>query len=158
MSSAGSPEPRVNRPWWLLAIPPLLLGAGLMTWQGIVLLLGMIAPPLPPLPADVRLLSHQARGYGLDSWRYAGPLCDSLAYYQASGAACTWERLCPSDESDLRFMPYTPLGRCQGEQRFAAFAMRWRATFSTLGESTASQVEIRLEREIFWNGELPAQE
>lgn len=112
---------------------------------------------MPPLPDGAALLSHRSRGYGLDEWRYAAPLCASIAYYQASGVSCHWERLCLPD-LDVRFMPYTPLGRCQGEQRFAAFAMRWRATLSTLGDSLAAQAEIRLEREIFWNGELPAQE
>jgi hypothetical protein len=157
MSSAGSPEPQ-KRPWWLLLVPPLLLGSALLAWQGVVLLLGILAPPMPPLPPSAELLSHTSRGYGLDVWRYAAPLCDSIAHYQASGASCDWERLCPPDGADVRFMPYTPLGRCQGEQRFAAFAMRWRANLSTLGDSLASRAEIRLEREIFWNGELPAQE
>ncbi|MCS6834506.1 MAG: hypothetical protein NZ750_00625 [Anaerolineae bacterium] len=158
MSNAGSPESPHRRPWWLLIVPLLLLGAGLLTWQGVALLLSIVAPPMPPLPDGAALLSHNSRGYGQDEWRYAAPLCASIAYYQSSGASCSWERFCPPDGVDVRFMPHTPLGRCRGEQRFADFAMRWRATLSTLGDSLAPQAEIRLEREIFWNGELPAQE
>lgn len=160
MNNLGNPElsePQANLdkrrvPIWLWIMPLVFVLALWVTAQSLTWLLALVMPPMPPVPAGVRLLNHETRASGQDVWRYEGDLCQSMAFYAQQDALCRWYSACPEGG---RMMPNTPLGTCQGVQNFAGFGMRWQVQLDSTGAPEQALALVRLSRELSWAGTFP---
>jgi hypothetical protein len=150
-------------PWRIIVvgIVALLLAVFIGT-QVLGVLYVIVFPPVPPLPGDVTLVSHANTDYGVDTWLYDSRQkpCDVLTYYMNSGGEC---RLTPSecgDTKDKSLVADDPsaagqnIARCVGVSNVSIFAMRWMAIIAT-GPSSDLPTEFRIEREVYWTGEVP---
>ena len=129
--------------------------------QVLGVLVAILLPPAPPVPANLTEATHSSAAYGVDEWLYEStvPACDVLAFYQTQpDTVCSVAPLWCGDSSDQTLsgaaVPGQHVARCQGITRFSLFAMRWQAVIST-ADTPGYQTEFRLAREIFWTGDVP---
>jgi hypothetical protein len=153
MSAGDAPEtPKKFRgvPWAAVILGALALLLALVVGREAVgVLFGVVNPPLPPLPAGLREISHRNEAYGVDTWRYvsADEACAVVETFSAEGAACFLNVLpCDARMSQSRNVS---VARCQGVLEFSIFRMVWSALiFATGSEAKSSEVEVR--RQIQW--------
>ncbi len=153
MSAGDAPEtPQENRGvlWTAVVLSALALTLAVTVGGQVVgVLFGVINPPLPPLPAGLRELSHQTHAYGVDTWRYASAeaACRIVEAFEALGAACFLNVLpCDARMSQMRNVS---VARCQGVLEFSIFRMTWSAlVFATGADVQTTEVEVR--RQIQW--------
>jgi hypothetical protein len=125
-----------------------------LTWyigsQVIGVLVAILFPPVPPLPLNLTLVSHQSGEHGLDNWVYdAGQTpCNAVAFYESVGGSC---EITPGYCQDTSTA--VQVATCSGEIRFSIFAMRWDVIISPVADPEHS--ELRLSREVFWTGAVP---
>ncbi len=150
-------SPTPPRRWWVLPLSAAaLLLAAVVGWQIISALFGLLNPPPPPLPSRVTELSHQSEAYGVDVWGYSADLSpvELLAYYAQSGGRCADA---PFSEADTDFLrsrfPQAGelIARCQGEQPFARFSMRWQVLISRSG-GVGDPLRLDVIRQVNWSG------
>jgi hypothetical protein len=153
MSAGDTPEtPKERRSvlWAAIILSVLALVLVVVVGEQVAgVLFGVISPPLPPLPAGLRELSHQNHAYGVDTWRYASAeaACPVVETFEAQGAACFLNVLpCDARMSQARNVS---VARCQGVLEFSIFRMTWSAlVFATGLDAQTSEVEVR--RQIQW--------
>jgi hypothetical protein len=163
-SSTGSPKDQIalaregaRLPWTILIVS--LVGLLLALYIGsqvLGVLVGILFPPGPPLPANLMLLSHQAIEHGVDEWVYES--ADSspnaiLDYYRGMGADCSTAREPLQDPDESSLVTKELFATCSGEMTFSIFAMRWDAAISAGANAVGS--EVRVSREVFWTGAVP---
>ncbi len=139
----------------------LIAGVALAIYIGtnvLGVLFGMVAPPLPPIPAGLIEVSHESENYGVDLWTYTSAVdpCEIVPQFGQSGV-CTYA---PMQCGALRNVPDDTfetdiVARCTGKVEFSIFTMEWWALISRVIADSSTQVE--LEREVFWigNGSQP---
>ncbi len=146
MTNVGSPSEGVSGT--LSGLPCLLLGGALLLFAGVATLallpplLGLLLPPMPPVPEGAHLKTTTTRGYGADTWEYAlaMPICEVVAFYTAHGGTC--EAACD--------LPYdTPAAQCVGRLPMTAFAALWQAQLTA---ETHQRTRLLLAREVNWAG------
>jgi hypothetical protein len=150
-------------PWKIIVLGVIaLVLAVVIGTQVIGVLFVILFPPAPPLPANVTLVSHSNADYGVDEWLYTSNqnVCDVLIFYMERGGQC---RIAPLQCGDNRTDDETLTGvdssgqhiaRCVGETTTSIFAMRWQAVIAT-GSTPETRAQFRLQREIFWSGQVP---
>jgi hypothetical protein len=152
---AEPPTGRRAAPWLvvLLAMVALALGA-YVALQVIGVLYGIAAPPLPPLPAERREISHLNRAYGVDTWMFSlnSEACDTLAFYQQAGAQCAIAPLQCTGSGQPREefqVDNTLVARCNGSTDFSIFTMSWSIFIARpVGAPQTTQLEVS--REVYW--------
>lgn len=167
MSNSGTPEnPQSNdivirRPRLLLIIGGVaLILLFYLSTQVIGVLYAMVFPPQPPIPNNVREISHENQDYGVDKWLYASDeaACDVLKFYQNLTDSCVIAPgRCGADSEIDIHTPGQHIARCTGNQTFSIFAMRWWVNIATgsLSTATTDSTEFSVEREVYWTGTLP---
>lgn len=156
-------EPSAGRGgrWWLILLALLaLVFAGVVLMQVTGVLIGLVNPPRPALPAGVVELGHASEVYGVDGWAYTTqvPVAELLAFYTQAGGDCL---TAPFDDAQTQMFreQFADAGElllaCQGEKAFSRFVMRWRTLISVYD---AAQGVLRLDvvRQIDWFGENDA--
>jgi hypothetical protein len=121
-------------------------------------LIGVLNPPMPPLPPSATQLGHFVDTAGRDRWAYsAATFVDSLqAFYADEDATC---RSAPftSQEHQAFWDEYPdasdPQLYCEGGQDFARFTMRWGVLVSSAPGSTLLRLDVF--RKIDWFADLP---
>ena len=162
MNSTGSPEaaaPR-RRGWGGIVIAAILVVlAVIIAVQVLGVLYGVLFPPAPPTLDGFTVSSHTSPSYGVDDWLYGSPddACRVARYYQSMGAECT---IAPQTCESGAFESESPraginVARCVGDIHWSIFAQRYHVNIAGGYEETMP-TRIRLEREIFWTGALPA--
>lgn len=151
----STPPARRGIPWRvaLLGGAALVL-AFIIGTQVIGVLYSIIAPPLPPLPPDVAVISHTNQDFGVDEWLYGTDqsACEVIRFYEANGTEC----YLTSDDCTTSGVPaeVEQVTQCTGERYFSIFAMRWKV-FVASGYKTNGATHFRLTREVFWTGGIP---
>ncbi|MBK8025631.1 MAG: hypothetical protein IPK19_30625 [Chloroflexi bacterium] len=117
-------------------------------------LVGILAPPLPPVPAGLTEIDHVNEAYGVDIWTYTSPAdpCEIVTAFEETGF-CT---VAPLQCGELRTEPDQQLetslaARCAGEVEFSIFTMQWWARIFQVNADRSTRLE--LEREVFWIGD-----
>lgn len=153
MSAGDAPEtPKESRGllWTAVMLSALALVLVVVVGGQVAgVLFGVINPPLPPLPAGLRELSHQNHAYGVDTWRYASAeaACPVVEAFEAQGASCFLNVLpCDAMMSQARNLS---VARCQGVLEFSIFRMTWSALiYATGADAQTSEIEVR--RQVQW--------
>lgn len=146
-------------------------GAGLPVWVPLVGLLiafvfaivvgvqicptlsAIVLPPDPPMPSGgASLLTHEAKGTGLDEWTYgtntAG--CDVARYYETRLGACTYD---PDSACGRQSKPPINTGstqhiaQCYGNQTVGAHVLSWTVYISS-GFTDGNRTHFRVIREV----------
>jgi hypothetical protein len=150
-------------PWKVIVLGLIaLVLAVVIGTQVIGVLFVILFPPAPPLPANVTLVSHTNTDYGVDEWLYTSSqnVCDVLIFYMENGGQC---RIAPLQCGDNRTDDESLTGadssgqhiaRCVSETTASIFAMRWQVVIAT-GSTPDVWAQFRLQREIFWSGQVP---
>lgn len=162
MNSTGNPEitPASRRGWGVIVLAVVLIALAIViAVQVLGVLYGVLFPPMPPTLDDVTVSSHVSPSYGVDDWLYGSPddACRVARFYQSMGAVCTIApNSCDSGvfTSDVP-RPGTNVARCVGDIQWSIFAQRYYVNIAG-GYDEPMLSRIRLEREIFWTGSLPA--
>lgn len=160
MTSAGSPDDTGQKfPWPLIFLAAALILSLVIGAQIIGVLVAILAPPDPPLPADARQLSHSSREQGIDEWVYssAANACEIVKFYRTNGGVCEVDPVWCFDSQNLAPRAgsgWQPVATCMADTTFSIFAMRWRARISA-GHAEGGQTQVELSREISWSGGLP---
>jgi hypothetical protein len=163
-SSTGSPKQQIvaaregaRLPWTILFVGAVgLLLALYIGSQVLGVLVGILFPPSPPLPANLMLLSHQSVEHGVDEWVYESDLATPIAildFYRGIGADCAAAPQPSQDANGASVAASELIAMCSGEITFSIFAMRWDAAISAGVNADGSQ--LRLSREVFWTGAVP---
>lgn len=164
MNNSGSPEsddkPASRRPPVLLIFLAVAFGLALIVGFNILrVLYGVIAPPLPPLPAGMTETSHVSEAYGADVWGYTSPEqpCAAAAYLESQGGTCQYSPLQCSESDSVPFTgsSTTVIARCHGATAFSIFHMQWWAEIIHDNNTTETPTILNLEREVFWIGTGP---
>lgn len=174
MNSSGLPDtdaPQADPagggiPVWLglLALAGALVLALVIGVQIISALYAMIAPPVPPLPADVVEMEHLSTAHGIDEWLYGSQddPCAITAFYAEQGATCTPREINLCDGARLTIeadsVPITtPISTCTGGGTFSVFDYAYRVNVWA-GYGEVSPTRFRVTREVFWGGTPPDRE
>lgn len=161
-SKSGSPEPITapRRSPLLLIVLAVAFGVALIVGINVLrVLYGVIAPPLPPLPAGMTETSHTSDAYGADIWRYtsAQDPCAVAMFYAGQGGTCQYAPLqCaePGYAPDTGF-PQAVVARCHGSVAFSIFHMQWWGQIIRDTQAPDAPTILNLEREVFWIGTGP---
>jgi hypothetical protein len=161
MTRTGNPDDaRPRRPWlWLILATVTVILALVIGTQVIGVLVAIISPPEPPLPADTQQVSHENQEYGQDKWVYSSAVnpCEIVKFYRENGGICDVDPVWCFDEQNLAPPPgsgWQPVATCSADSTFSIFAMRWHAKISA-GHEESGPTHIELSREISWSGGLP---
>jgi hypothetical protein len=169
MTSTGSPDSPEGAPrdivvsWRLLIIGAVaVILAIVIGTQVIGVLYSILFPPGPPLPQDMKLISHQNIDYGVDEWIYGTDedACKIVAFYQNAGGQCRVSPVScgPASSSDGGDGGIPTIGenvgRCVGQSQFSIFALKWEAIIGT-GYTSDGRTQFRLRREVYWTGSVP---
>lgn len=161
MTSAGSPDEESGWgfSWLLILLAIILILALVIGTQVIGVLVAILAPPGPPLPAGAQQMSHINREQGIDEWVYSsrGNACEIVDFYRENDGICEVNVGWCFDEQNLAPRAgsgWQPIATCSADVKFSIFAMRWRAKVSA-GHAESGQTHIELFREISWSGGLP---
>lgn len=162
MNSTGSPEaaPSRRRGWGAIALAVILVVlAIIIAVQVLGVLYGVLFPPAPPALDGFTVSTHTSPSYGVDDWLYGSPddACRVARFYESRGAECT---IAPQTCESGEFTSEAPragtnVARCVGEIQWSIFAQRYHVNIAG-GYDESMPTRIRLEREIFWTGVLPA--
>lgn len=142
-----------------LALVLMIAVVGLAFYVGtniLTVLFAVVAPPAPPLPANLTLTSHDSPAYGVDTWKYsvAGDGCDLIQYIQENGGVCIYapNQCGEFRETDPNYANGNILvGRCEGEIPFSIFNQQWWA----LVTKSRTSAFLEVNREVFWIGTGP---
>lgn len=126
--------------------------------QVIGVLFAIVFPADAPLPENVVELEHESASYGVDEWYYstATDACAIVRFYEANGGECrVAPGLCNSGFVEGGFLTEGQnVAQCEGQVEFSLFAMEWYANIAT-GYGEDQPTRFRLEREVFWGGQVP---
>lgn len=144
----------------LLAIPLLLIALLLALYVGtnvLGVLFGVIAPPLPPLPADMQQVEHTSEAYGVDYWKYTAPTdaCEVVVHLEANGGVCQLAPLQCGEfrETDGSFTTSDRfVARCGGQVDFSIFNMQW---WALVMRTPDDLTQLEFGREVYWLGTGP---
>jgi hypothetical protein len=152
----GERAPIARRSPSVMLVLLLIAGVAMAIYFGtnvLGVLFGMLAPPLPPLPAGLTEVSHESESYGVDLWTYtsADEPCGIALQFQET-TLCSYA---PMQCGALQEVPNygfetNIIARCTGSQEFSIFTMEWNARVYRVSADGSSKVE--LEREVFWIG------
>jgi hypothetical protein len=114
-------------------------------------LIAVLAPPEPPVPEAVTLLSHKNLAYGVDDWVYetTQDACQLVTFFEAEGAQCPVRPPSCGGSVDDDF-----IARCFADVAFSSFVMRWRFELP-LRSVGGGALRFTLGREVSWLGALP---
>lgn len=161
-NSTGSPEaaPSRRHGWGAIALAAILVAiAAVIAVQVLGVLYAVLFPPAPPMLEGLTVSTHTSPSYGVDDWLYGSPddACRVARFYQSNGAQCTIApQTCESGEFTSEVpRPGTSVARCVGDMQWSIFAQRYYVNIAG-GYEAPMPTRIRLEREIFWTGMLPA--
>lgn len=161
-NSTGSPEAASSRRrgWGAIALAAILVAiAAVIAVQVLGVLYAVLFPPAPPMLEGLTVSTHTSPSYGVDDWLYGSPddACRVARFYQSNGAQCTIApQTCESGEFTSEVpRPGTSVARCVGDMQWSIFAQRYYVNIAG-GYEAPMPTRIRLEREIFWTGMLPA--
>lgn len=162
MSSTGNPDPALTgkRSWGVIVLAVILIAIAIViAVQVLGVLYGVLFPPAPPTLASFEVSTHTSPSYGVDDWLYASSedACRVARFYERMGAECKFApQICISGgfESEAP-RPGTNVARCTGTIEWSLFAQRYYVNVAG-GYEQSMPTRIRLEREIFWTGNLPA--
>lgn len=160
--NAGSPnnpeEATGGIPWLALLLGVAALVFIALTGPRLVgILFAIMAPPEPPVPAGVRMLSYNRQAWGTDTWGYdtQADLCEVIAFYRDQGGVCpVLPPRCAPDSGAGQSSDFVAV--CTADMEFSIFALRWRFEVP-LRSAPGPRVRFDLAREIFWTGALPPQ-
>lgn len=162
MNSTGSPEakPANRRAWGAIALAVILVGlAAVIAVQVLGVLYAVLFPLAPPTLDGFTVSTHTSPSYGVDDWLYGSPddPCRVARFYESMGAECTIApQTCESGQFTSEApRPGTSVARCVGDLQWSIFAQRYHVNIAG-GYADPMPSRIRLEREIFWTGVLPA--
>ena len=130
MTSAGSPdEPGWKFPWSLILLAVVLVLALVIGTQVIGVLVAILSPPEPPLPADAQQLSHISQEQGIDEWEYGSETnaCEVINFYQENDGICQVDPVWCFDDQNLAPRAgsgWQPVATCSADVPFSIFAMR----------------------------------
>jgi hypothetical protein len=153
-----SPPVKIRRPRLvlLLGVVALILAVFIGS-QVLGVLFGIVFPEKPPLPPNVREISHESTSYGVDSWFYGSDedACAVLVYYQGQATKCTVAPFgCGSDMVLQTTRSGQHVALCSGEKDFSIFMMTWDVNIAT-GDELTGQTQFRLDRKVYWAGNKP---
>jgi hypothetical protein len=114
------------------------------------ILFAIIAPPEPPVPANVRLLGYSREVYGTDTWRYdtGADVCELVTFYMEQGGICpVMPPRCSADSSGGQSDDF--IAQCSGEMDFSIFSMRWGFNVP-VRTAPGNTLRFEVTREIFW--------
>jgi len=163
MTSAGSPDEAGSAgrrfPWLLILLAVVLVLALVIGTQIVGVLVAIVAPPEPPVPAGAKQLSYASQEQSIDEWVYASTAnaCEIVNFYRENGGICIVDPVWCFDDQNVSPRAGTgwqPVATCSADVTFSIFAMRWRAKISG-GHDDSGQTEVQLSREISWSGGLP---
>ncbi len=162
-ANAGSPnepeQPAGGIPWLALLLGLIALIFIALTGPRLVgILFAMMAPPEPPVPENVRLLSYNRQSYGIDTWEYdtEADVCQVITFYREQGAVCpVMPPRCAPDSNPEQSVDHIAI--CNGDVEFSIFAMRWRFSVP-LRTVPGPRLRFEVAREIYWTGDLPPQQ
>jgi hypothetical protein len=160
MTSAGSPDEQSWKfPWLLILLAVILVLALVIGTQVIGVLVAILAPPEPPVPADAQQLSHSSQEQGVDEWVYGSDTnaCEIVNFYRENNGVCVVDPVWCFDDQNLAPRAgsgWQPVATCSADVTFSIFVMRWYAEISA-GHADGGQTHIELSREISWSGSLP---
>lgn len=153
-----SPPVKIRRPRLVLLLGVVALVLAVFIGSQVLgVLFGIVFPEKPPLPPDVKELSHESTSYGVDSWLYSSDedACTVLEFYQAQATKCTVSPFgCGADMVLENTHPGEHVALCSGEKAFSIFLMTWDVNIAT-GDGTTTQTEFRLSRKVYWAGDSP---
>lgn len=162
MNNTGNPEaePSARRSWGAIALAAILVAiAAIIAVQVLGVLYAVLFPPAPPVLEGFTVSTHTSPSYGVDDWLYGSPddACRVARFYQSVGAQCT---IAPQTCESGMFTseaprPGTSVARCVGDIEWSIFSQRYYVNIAG-GYEESMPTRIRLEREIFWTGALPA--
>jgi len=162
MSSTGSPEPPQSSRlgWGAIVLAGVLVALAIAIGIPVLgVLYGVLFPPPPPTLDTFEQTSHSSPSYGVDDWLYASSedACRVVRFYQSTGADC---RIAPGvcDSGIIQLEQPRPgfnVARCTGTLSWSLFHQRYYVNIAA-GYDPAVPTRVRLEREIFWTGTLPA--
>lgn len=144
----------------LLAIVLLLAAVALAIYIGtnvLGVLFAVVAPPSPPLPSGMDLVSHESASYGVDLWKYtsSGDACQVVQYIQDNGGVC---QIAPAqcsgggtNQGNFEIADAV-VARCGGNVDFSIFHMQWWGLVMRL---PSQLTQLELHREVFWIGTGP---
>jgi hypothetical protein len=160
MTNAGSPDKSGWKfPWLLILLAVILVLTLVIGTQVIGVLVAILSPPEPPLPAGAQQLSHITQEQGIDEWVYASDrnACEVVNFYRENAGICEVDPVWCFDDQNLAPRAgggWQPVATCSAESPFSIFAMRWRAKISA-GHADGGQTHVEISREISWSGALP---
>jgi hypothetical protein len=130
-----------------------LLVALLVGPRVVGVLLGIVAPPVPPLPQNVSELAYTSEAHGVDHWVYRSDddFCHLVEFYQTRATTCP---VIPRECGGSGTTHPDLLAACYGDVDFSIFAMRW--TFEVPVRTVGGQgLRFELARDVSWLGALP---
>ena len=136
----------------LLAI--VLIVAGIIGFQLLGILYGLIFPPDAPLPDDVFEMSHENLAYGSDRWLYGTNIdgCALVEFYVANDGECVvTPTACVGGEFGTTSPNQQTIATCEGEKEFSIFALRWSVTIGA-GYATEPITRFNVEQDVLWFG------
>jgi hypothetical protein len=155
-----APEDKPKRPggnrWLVLGVIGIFLVlAGVMLVQAVPILLGIVSPPMPPLPSAVREISHHPIEHGVDEWTYESDqhACVVQQYYSTLADNCRGTVVCAGVKPTDPLPTNQVVAQCTGHMDFSMFTMQWIATIAADGNGLQSVFQIS--RETFWGGKIP---
>ncbi|MEQ8677574.1 MAG: hypothetical protein RLP44_13745 [Aggregatilineales bacterium] len=138
----------------IILLATILVIAGVIGFQLLGILYGLIFPPDAPLPDDATEISHENLAYGSDRWVYGTDTdgCALVEFYVANDGLCV---VAPGACIDGEFQFMNPnqqtIATCEGEKEFSIFALRWSVTIGT-GYATAPTTRFNMEQDVLWFG------
>lgn len=151
---APTPRVRSTRQWmWILGSIGVFVFALVVGVRVIGTLMGVLSPPMPPLPQSSAEAARSTDTYGRERWVYlATSFPDSVvAFYQGMGAECEIAPFPPERERELwsEFPDAATLeAYCTGGERFDRFTMDWQVLVNTIPGDTRSRLDVV--RQINW--------
>jgi hypothetical protein len=157
---ATMPEDKPKRAganrWLLLGVIGIFLVlGGILLIQFVPILLGIVSPPMPPLPADAQQISHHPIEHGVDEWTYESSqhACVVQTYYSTLADSCRGTVVCNNVKPTDPLPTNQVVAQCTGHMDFSMFTMQWIATIAADGDGLQSVFQIS--RETFWGGKIP---
>ncbi len=152
----------------LLLLPLLVIALLMAVFIGtnvLGVLFGVVAPPLPPLPAGMTQIDHTSPAYGVDTWKYLSSAdssgvptidaCSAVQYIQSNDGVCQLAPLQCGEyrETDDSFSAdNSVVARCSGQVAFSIFNMQW---WALVMRTPDAQTQLELHREVYWIGTGP---
>ena len=145
--------------WALVLIIAIVVAAAYLAIQVFGVLMGVVFPDKPPLPAGAVETSHESISYGSDRWRYdvdADP-CTLVDFYQSEGATCLIQGdYCESGQFEPLGRSQPEIASCAGKTEFSIFAMRYTVDIGVrFHRDVGEDIYLDVERETLWGGAAP---